>query len=229
MLRSCGSWWYVVWYEGTNVSEKYAACNFTFGCLYHKPVIRLHTVTTHWDTILIFTTLETLSPVKSTFVHTHTILCHLKIAVWNFTKVSTSVRANGHQSIKKFTSDGTEEHILQVCHSPTQFLWKNRTQTQSCNSNTYSCVPLTTKFIYEELRYLSFQNSFLLVPFGADLLFKNRHGKTILCKIRSGWFTVFQGITSPDYTGNWRWNEKIQFNRYQNYTSYLATWETSST
>jgi len=56
MLRSCGSWWHVVWYEGTNVSEKYAASNFTFGCLYHKPAIRLHTVTTHRTTISIFTT-----------------------------------------------------------------------------------------------------------------------------------------------------------------------------
>ena len=83
--------------------------------------------------------------------------------MWNFTKVSTSGRANGHQSIKKFTPDGSEVQILQVCHSPTQFLWKNRAQTQSCNSNTYSFVPLTTKFIYEELWYSSFQNSFLLV------------------------------------------------------------------
>ena len=149
--------------------------------------------------------------------------------MWNFTKVSTSGRANGHQSIKKFTPDGTEVKILQVCHSPTQFLWKNRAQTQSCNSNTYSCVPLTTKFIYEKLRYSSCQNSFLLVPFGADLLYKNRHGKTMLCKIRSGWFTVFQGITSPDYTGNIRRNEKVQFNRYQNYISYLATSAKSGT
>jgi len=36
MMRSCGSWWHVFWYEGTNVSEKYAASNLTFGCVCTK-------------------------------------------------------------------------------------------------------------------------------------------------------------------------------------------------
>jgi hypothetical protein len=41
-------------------------------------------------------------------------------------------------------------------------------------------VPLAMQFIYKELRYSSFQNSFLLILFAADLLYKIRYGQTIL-------------------------------------------------
>jgi hypothetical protein len=37
-------------------------------------------------------------------------------------------------------------------------------------------LPLAMQLIYEELGYSSFQNSLLLIPFDADLLYNNRYG-----------------------------------------------------
>lgn len=111
-------------------------------CLYQKSAFRLHTVTTHRTTIWIFTTLENLSPIKSMLVHTHTqfSVTFESHIVWIFKKVSTSgVHANLHRCLtKNLRLVVLRNKFCQICQSPTQFIWKNHTQTQKYNSNTYS-------------------------------------------------------------------------------------------
>jgi hypothetical protein len=58
---------------------------------------------------------------------------------------------------------------------------------------------LAMQLTYKELRYSSFYNSFLLIPFSADLLYKQMDRQYYE---RYGSSTVFLGITSPDSTGN---------------------------
>jgi hypothetical protein len=118
MLWSSGSWWHVVWYKSTNVLE-------TLGCVFvpktghqtthcHNP--QDHNLNLH----------HTRSPIKSALVHTHTILCTLRIAcgLTCYEKVSKSgIRANLHHCLSKsLRLVVLKNKFCQLCQYPTQFL-----------------------------------------------------------------------------------------------------------
>lgn len=69
-------------------------------------------------------------------------------AVKLVTKVSTSgVRANLHHCLSLLLLLVVPRNkFCQVCQSPTQFLWKSSTQTQTCNLNTLFYVSLAMQF-----------------------------------------------------------------------------------
>jgi len=83
-------------------------------------------------------------------------------------------------SLKKFWPGGTEEQLLKSMSFPCKVSLKEPYWNAKAQFEHVFYVPLAMQFTYEELRYSIFQNSFLLIPFGADLLYKNRYGETIL-------------------------------------------------
>jgi hypothetical protein len=83
-------------------------------------------------------------------------------------------------SLKKFWPGGTEEQLLPSMSFPYTLSLKEPYSNAKVQFEHVFYVPLAMQFIYEELRYSSFQTSFLLISFGADLLYKNRYEETTL-------------------------------------------------
>jgi hypothetical protein len=156
MLRSFESWWHVVWYEGTNVSEKYAASNLTFGfvCTKNRPSDYSHNP--QGNNLNLHHTGNSKPSKKYASSYTNISLrpynriqCEFlrnSLYKWSMCKFTSL-------SLKKFTPGGTEEQILPNMSIPYTVYLKEPYSNAKVQFEHVFYVPLAMQCIYKELRY----------------------------------------------------------------------------
>ena len=159
MLWSSGLWWHVVWYEGTNVWEKYATSILTVGCAFvpktghqtthcHNP--KDHDLNLHHTgnpksrkRVRLFINIQ-----FSTTLESHSAwFLQNNLYKWSTCKFCITV------FLKKFTPGGTDAQILQSMWIPNAVPLKHPSKNAKVQFEHVFCMPYAMQFVYNLLRY----------------------------------------------------------------------------